>query len=304
MKRSGEDGMQDFYCSIGDKKVSVQGVSYIGEPRSYTAMYITRKVENLLECLYEVSGCLVFAESGMEIPEKIGLEHTVILTDTPQKDYTEFVSRMADDIFEEQRKRKYTMTPQGYYIGENVSIGEEAYIEPGCMIDHDVSVGDHVKIYAGASIKHCKIGDHVTIGEHAAIGTAGFTITEDVHGNKIRIPAFGQVKIGNGVEIGAHNNISRGSAGDTIIEDYVKLDAFVYIGHDVKLGKNVQIAAGGVVGGFTEIEENVFTGFHATMRNRIRLEEEAMVGMGAVVTKNVEAQTVVIGNPAKPKKKG
>ena len=83
-------------------------------------------------------------------------------------------------------------------------------------------------------------------------------------------------------------------------EDYVKLDVLVHVGHDAHLYKNVEITACGIVGGFTELEERAYMGLNATTRNRIRLGKNCIIGMGATVTKSVDDNITVVGNPARP----
>ena len=125
-------------------------------------------------------------------------------------------------------------------------------------------------------------------------------MAEDESGNKFRIPTLGKVVIGNNVEVNSLTNISCGSAGNTIIEDNAKIDSLVHIGHDAYLGKNVEIPAGAIIGGFVILEEGSYVGINATLRNRIKVGKNAFIGMGAVVTKSVEDDVTVVGNPAKP----
>ncbi len=77
-------------------------------------------------------------------------------------------------------------------------------------------------------------------------------MTQDREGNRTRIPSL---IIGDFVEVGVSDNISAGSAGNTVIEDHVKLDALVHIGHDAHIKKNVEITAVSIVGGFDVIGE-------------------------------------------------
>ena len=132
------------------------------------------------------------------------------------------------------------------------------------------------------------------------VGANGFTMANDENGNKIRIYSLGKVVIGNNVEIGAHDNVSRGSGGDTVIEDNVKIDALIHIGHDAHLHKNVEITAGAVVGGFVDAQEGAYIGINSVIRNRVTLGAQSFIGMGATVTKSVPAGITVVGNPAKP----
>lgn len=277
---------------------AVTGVSYIGNPKPHTAMYITVKVGELIKNLEGIWDCLIFAESGLVVPADILSRNCFIFTDFPQRDYARFANDFYVEWFTAERKRKYTYTDGGYYIGENVSIGLDAYIEPGCLIGHDVVIGDHVRILSGTIIKKAVIGDDVLMNENGVIGAFGFTMAEDENGNRFRIPTLGRVCIGNYVEIGACDNISCGSGGDTIIEDYVKLDALIHIGHDVYLGKNVEITAGSIIGGFARLEDHSYVGINASVRNRISLGKNSIIGMGATVTKSVESGMTVAGNPA------
>lgn len=277
----------------------VLGVSYIGNPKPHTAMFITEKVKELLVNLDGISNCLIFAERGLSIAADIQKYNCFVFSDDPQREYAKFANSFYYEWFIAEKRRKYKYIEEGYYIGENVSIGLNAYIESGCLIGHDVVIGDNACIFSGAVIKKAIVGDDVVVGENAVIGAFGFTMTKDAEKNILRIPTLGKVKIGNNVEIGAHDNISCGSGGDTIIGDYVKLDALVHIGHDAYLGKNVEVVAGSVIGGFTRLEDNTYIGINASVRNRISIGKNSIIGMGSTVTKNVEFDTVVAGNPAR-----
>lgn len=261
-------------------------------------MFLTKKVEKLLENLKGTEQCLVFAENGIAVEPSIQKNHCFLFSDNPQRAYAEFANMLYTIRLEKERNMQYTLTQGGYYLGENARIGSDAYIEPGCLIGHNVVIGNNARIFSGSIIKNAVIGDHFLSNEHAVTGAFGFTMAEDAGGNKFRIPTLGKVIIGDWVEIGAHDNISCGSGGDTRIEDYVKIDALVHIGHDVHLHRNTEITAGGIIGGFVEMEERAYTGINASIRNRITVEKNSLVGMGAVVTKNVMEHMTVVGNPA------
>lgn len=85
----------------------------------------------------------------------------------------------------------------------------------------------------------------------------------------------------------------------------------VHIGHYVMIGPNVQIYTaahdlraeariqGWEVAKPVVIEENVWIGGGAILLPGLRISRNAVVGAGAVVTRNVAANTVVAGNPAR-----
>ena len=285
---------------VPEKDFPIKGMSYIGAPRSNTAMFITKKVEHLLTALESVTECLVFAEEGIAVPEELDARHAFHFSRKPQLAYARFANQFAEERFSEEKRLQFQLMPGGYYLCEDSTVGEGAYIEPGCVIGPDVQIGRNARIYAGSVIRRSTIGDNFIANEHAVVGANGFNMAEDEDGNKMRIPTLGRVVIGNNVEVGVHDNISCGSGCDTIIDDYVKLDALVHVAHDDHLHKNVEITAGGIIGGFDELGEHAYVGINAVLRNRIQVGDNALIGMGSTVTKSVEANTTVAGNPAKP----
>ena len=278
----------------------INGASYAGVPKNNTMMFITKKVEHLVENLSSVDECLVFLENGIDVSDTLKAKHCFIFSANPQLEYAQFATQFAEQRLKQEAEWGYELTAGHYYIGKNCTIGKNAYIEPGVLIGHGVSIGDNAVILAGAVIKNAKIGDNFLCNERAVVGAYGFTMAEDESGNKMRIPSLGKVVIGNNVEIGACCNVAMGSSGDTIFEDFVKLDALVHIAHDVYLGKNTEITAGAVLGGFADLGFKSYLGLNSTVKNRIKLGGECIVGMGAAVIRPVPENCTVAGNPAKP----
>ena len=275
----------------------ITGASYAGSPMDHTVMFVSNKVTYLLDNLVGHNSCLVFAPLDAKVDESIEKNNGIIRCENPQYEFAVFASRLEKEIIKKNKDRKYYLK-DGSWIGESVEIGENSYIEPGCFIDHDVIIGKDCVILTGSKIRKAIIGDRCVINENAVIGNASFTMAENSKGEKLRIPALGNVIIGDDVEIGPLNDIARATCGSTILEDRVKLDGLVHVGHEAHLHKDVEITAGATIAGFVEIGRHGYMGIGSSVKNRTIIGENALVGMGAVVLKDVETNNIVVGNPA------
>lgn len=178
-------------------------------------------------------------------------------------------------------------------IGKNVHIGSHTYIGKNVMI------GDNVVIKNNVSIEgKVVIDDRCIIQPGAIIGTEGFGFFKNEDDNNTRVPHVGGVIIGHDVEIGPNCCISRGTLEDTIIGNYVKVDMLSRIGHNVVIGDNSFIIVA-TLAGSVNIGKNCYIGLDAVIKNQIMIGDDSIVGMGAVVTKNIEKGKVVTGIPAR-----
>ena len=121
-------------------------------------------------------------------------------------------------------------------IKANVSIGPGSIIGAGCKIGKDSRLYSRVSLYPG-----CTLGQRVIIHSGAVLGADGFGYAPH-EGGWLKIPQIGSVRIGDDVEIGANTTIDRGALDDTIIENGVKLDNQIQIGHNVHIGEHTAVA--------------------------------------------------------------
>src|SRR5581483_10428061 len=166
-------------------------------------------------------------------------------------------------------------------------VDESACVGPHAVVEAGAEVGEHVLLEAGSVVQRgCRIGGYtrieanavlgpgVTVGRRciihagAVIGADGFGFARDGH-RWVKIPQMGGVHIGDDVEIGSNTTIDRGALKDTCIEDGVKIDNLVQIGHNCRIGAHTAIAGcvsigrrcliGGAVGiaGHLEIADDV-----------------------------------------------
>lgn len=179
-------------------------------------------------------------------------------------------------------------------IGEDVAIGHHSYISNGATIGQGSRIGSNVSIGPGVSI-----GKRVIIHTGARIGTDGFGYELTSGGEWLKFPQIASVVIEDDVEIGANTCIDRGALTDTFIGEGSKLDNLTHIGHNAHISPHCVIVSEVLIGGSATIGSYTWIAPQACIRDQIQVGRNVLVGMGAVVTKDVPDNSVVFGSPAK-----
>jgi len=146
-------------------------------------------------------------------------------------------------------------------IAPDVKLGKDLKLSPFINL-YGCAIGDFTKIGAFVEIqKNARIGKNCKISSHSFI-CEGVTIEDDVF-------------IGHGVTF-VNDSFPRATA----------LDGTLQIEKDWKVE-------------LTLIRKGASIGSGATILSHVTVGENAMVGAGSVVTKDVPAEAVVAGNPAR-----
>ncbi|MBI2789859.1 MAG: UDP-3-O-(3-hydroxymyristoyl)glucosamine N-acyltransferase [Elusimicrobia bacterium] len=169
----------------------------------------------------------------------------------------------------------------------------------GAVIENGVRIGEGTRIGSGAVIKSgTVIGRHCEIKSGAIVGEAGFGFERDEDGRPIKMIQLGGLRIGDHVEIGSVNTACRGALGDTVVEDYVKTDDHVHIGHNCHIGAGTMITACAEISGSVTIGRNAWLAPNCSIMQKVTLGDGCFIGIGAVVLRSVEAGAKMFGNPA------
>lgn len=188
-------------------------------------------------------------------------------------------------------------------VSEDAIIGKDVYIGPYCVIGKAV-IGDDCILESHVRIYDCVImGKDCKIKPGAVLGGEGFGFERDSDGNKFRFPQLGHLIMGDDVEVGANTCIDRGALSDTVIGNHTKINNLCHIAHNNKIGSNVTIAGCVNVSGSNIIEDEVWIAPNASVRGFVHIGNGAIVGMGAVVVKDIPAGETWVGNPAQKHEK-
>ena len=118
------------------------------------------------------------------------------------------------------------------------------------------------------------------------IGADGFGFALDQERWE-KIEQLGAVRIGNDVEIGANTCIDRGALGDTVVEDGVKLDNLIQIGHNVHIGAHTAMAGCVGVAGSARIGAGCTIGGGAVVLGHLSLADGVHISAASVVTRSI-----------------
>src|SRR5580698_10898165 len=150
---------------------------------------------------------------------------------------------------------------------------------PYVLIAPDVKLGRNVRLFGYANLYGCVLGDEVKVGPFVEIQKG--------------------VKIGNRCKISSHSFLCEG----------VTLEDDVFIGHNVTFTNDRYPRATNGTGTLqtevdwdclpTLVKKGASIGSGATLLCGITIGENALIGAGSVVTRDVPPNTVVAGNPAR-----
>ena len=198
---------------------------------------------------------------------------------------------MIDDapvMFKENRNMTFNVIEHNVHIGYN----RLSKLRSGYAQNAPVKIGENVHIRSGTTIyAGCEIGDNVHIGHNVVLRE--FTKVGD------------NSSIGTGVVCEGYTQIGH----HTTVHAQTHLTALMFIGDYVFIGPKVTTAndrfpryyrpnrAGTLQGPFICSEAIICAG--AVLLPQVRIGDGAIVGAGSIVTKDVDAYTMVFGNPAK-----
>ena len=157
-----------------------------------------------------------------------------------------------------------------------------------CVIEHGAQIGAETQLKSRVTVgEDCVIGARCLLHSGVVIGADGFGFAPD--GDRWeKIEQLGAVRIGDDVEIGANTCVDRGALQDTVIEDGVKLDNLVQVGHNVRIGRNTAVAGCAGIAGSATIGAQCTIGGAAMVLGHLQIADGVHVSAATVVSKSIK----------------
>ncbi|NOT67643.1 MAG: UDP-3-O-(3-hydroxymyristoyl)glucosamine N-acyltransferase [Methylophilaceae bacterium] len=172
-------------------------------------------------------------------------------------------------------------------LGRNVVLGENVTLAAGCVIGDQVQIGDNTTLQANVVVyQACVIGKNCTLLSGCVIGADGFGYAEE-SGRWVKIPQVGRVVIGDNVDVGVNTTIDRGALDDTIIEEGVKLDNLIQIGHNCRIGAHTIIAGCVGIAGSACIGRHCRIGGAAMILGHLEIADHTVISPGSMITRSL-----------------
>lgn len=190
--------------------------------------------------------------------------------------------------------------PHTTYIEPDVTIGGDTVIWPNTYLQGETHIGEACEIGPNTLVRDTRIGNRC----HVRMSVLEGAVLED----EVEIGPFARLRKGAHLARGVHMG-NFGEVKDSYLGPGVKMGHFSYIGN-ATIGANTNIGAGTITCNYdgekkhpTWIGEEVFIGSDTMLVAPVRLGDRSRTGAGAVVTKDVPPDTLVVGMPARALRK-
>jgi len=188
------------------------------------------------------------------------------------------------------------MDPASTYIEVGVKIGRDTVIMPNTYLQGKTEIGEECVIGPDSMMRDSKIGKQCKVLMSMLEGA----VLED----DVEVGPFARLR--KGAHLGSHVHMGNfGEIKDSYLGPGVKMGHFSYIGN-ATIGAGTNIGAGTITCNYdgekkhpTEIGEDVFIGSDTMLVAPVKLGDRARTGAGAIVTRNVPPDTLVVGMPAR-----
>lgn len=283
--------------ALGDTDKTIERIGALATADDNTIAFLANpRYRSQLEV--SAAGCVIVAP---ELLDAVSQRPAAILCDDP---YLAF-ARLTQWWAARQRVpavagvHATAVVEPGAQLAPSASVGAMAYVAAGARVGEHAVVGAQAHVGADAVVgasswlkprstlsEGCRLGARVIVHSGTVIGADGFGFAPE-DGRWVKIEQLGGVRIGDDVEIGANSCIDRGALDDTVLEDGVKLDNLVQVGHNVVVGAHSALAGCVGIAGSARIGRHCSFGGGAIVLGHLEIVDHVHVSAATVVTRSI-----------------
>ena len=295
--RSGELVAQLGGELLGDAGLVLRGIAPLQAAGAHDIGFLadSRQLQRLQQ---SAAGCVIVAPA---LREAAAARPSAILTTDPYLYYAKltqwwaqrtrrpFAAGVHPSAVVEPGARVHPQACVGplAYVGDAAVVARGAWVGPQCHVGAGAVIGEDTRLHAQVVIgERCRIGARCILHGGAVIGADGFGFAPQ-QGRWEKIEQLGAVHIGDDVEIGANSCVDRGALQDTVLEQGVKLDNLVQIGHNVVVGAHTAMAACVGVSGSTRIGAHCTLGGQVGVAGHLQICDHVHLGAACSVTHSI-----------------
>ena len=180
-------------------------------------------------------------------------------------------------------------------VHPDAQVDASAIIGPLCVVERGARIGAGTWLKSRVTVgEDCQVGARCILHSGVVIGADGFGFAPE-DGAWVKIEQLGAVRIGDDVELGANTCVDRGALDDTVIEDGVKLDNLVQIGHNVHVGRHAAMAGCAGVAGSARIGAHCTVGGGGIVLGHLTLADHVHVSAATTVTRSISQPGLYTG---------
>lgn len=267
----------------GDADIQITGLASLKEATSSEISFVSNiKYEQALAA--SKAGCIIV---GPRLEAAAKMRGPYIVTDQP---YVYF-ARLTQFWKQQHSPLAVGSIHPSAVVDASAVVDKTAVIGALCIIEAHAQIGANTVLKSRVTVgERCVVGDGCILHSGVVIGADGFGFApqETEQGRTwLKIEQLGAVRIGNDVEIGANTCVDRGALHDTVIEDGVKLDNLIQIGHNVRVGKHTIVAAATAIAGSTDIGDYCTIGGCVSIAGHLSIAPRTEISGASVVTHSI-----------------